>query len=492
MNALTIAFVTPEAVPFAKTGGLADVSGILPRLFAASGHSVRLFLPLYHKIRLDFADLQPLELQLTGRVGSRSYEGRLYHYHDALSGLDTYFVGNALFFDRDELYRDPQTGLDYTDNSDRFIFFSRAVLDALRKLDRPPDIIHANDWQAALVASFLRTNHTGDDFFGKSRSVLTIHNMAYQGQFSADTASRLGIDSAFLQPAGPFEYWGKINFLKSAIQFADKITTVSPTYAREIQQSNEFGMGLEGVLKERAADLVGILNGVDYNVWSPKNDPKIPYRYTPANLSGKKRNKLELLHRVGLPLRTEQPLIGMITRLDNQKGLDIIAEVIDDILGLPLQMVFLGTGAEEYHRLLTQAEKKHPDKIKAFLTFDDNLAHLIEAGADIFLMPSRFEPCGLNQMYSLKYGTVPIVRKTGGLADTVIDFNDQTGQGTGFVVEKYDSGELLATVERAVRLFRRRKVWYRIIKQAMNQDFSWDISARRYMELYQSVINRNT
>jgi len=492
MNALKIAFITPEAVPYAKTGGLADVSGVLPRLFAQSGHRVKLFLPFHRCIRNTYPQAERLDMRLEAVVGSKRYDGSLYYLHDKTSGLDVYFIDNGSFFDRDELYRDPHTGLDYDDNADRFIFFSRAVLDSFRVMNWGPDVVHVNDWQTALVASYLKTTARQEPLFHKTRTLLTIHNMAYQGQFPSEVGLKLGVDPSLLKAPGAFEYWGKVNFLKSAIQLSDKISTVSPTYAREIQASNDFGMGLEGVLKDRAADLVGIINGVDYAVWSPQKDREIPYKYIPANLSGKKRNKLELLHRAGLPLRTEQPLFGLIGRLDNQKGLDLISDIIDDMLGLDLQMVVLGTGAEEYHQLFERIEQGYPDKFKAFLTFDNELAHLIEAGADVFLMPSRFEPCGLNQMYSLKYGTVPIVRKTGGLADTVIDFDEKTGQGTGFVFSEYDSGHLLNAIKRAVRLYGRRRTWYRLVKQGMQQDYSWDSSARQYLELYHEMINQSS
>ncbi|MBN2226612.1 MAG: glycogen synthase GlgA [candidate division Zixibacteria bacterium] len=492
MNELKIAFVTPEAVPFAKTGGLADVSGVLPSLFAQRGHTVKLILPFHRCIKDNYPNAERLDVHLNAVVGSKQFDGSLYRLHDRATGLEVYFIENGSFFDRSELYRDPVTGNDYEDNADRFIFFSQAVLDVFRRLDWAPDIVHVNDWQSALVSSFLKTTAGQESLFQKTKTVLTIHNMAYQGQFPMETGLKLGVDPTLLRAPGPFEYWGKINFLKSAILLSDKITTVSPSYAREIQESNEFGMGLEGVLKDRCDDLVGIINGVDYSVWSPQKDTDIPYKYIPANLSGKKRNKLELLHLAGLPLRVDQPLFGLIGRLDNQKGLDLIASIIDEMMSLDLQMIVLGTGAEEYHMLFAQTEQRYPDRFKAFLKFDNKLAHLIEAGADVFLMPSRFEPCGLNQMYSLKYGTVPIVRKTGGLADTVVDFNEVTLEGTGFVFDEYDSGPLLDAIKRAVRLYARRKTWHKLVKQGMQKDFSWDNSARQYLELYHAIVHPTT
>jgi starch synthase len=315
--------------------------------------------------------------------------------------------------------------------------------------------------------------------------------MGYQGLFPAELYPELGIDKSHFHPEGPFEFWGKVNFMKAGISFADRITTVSPTYAEEIQQSDEFGKGLEGVLKERSEKLSGILNGVDYDQWSPERDSLIPSPYHISNLSGKKKNKLELLHKCCLPIRMEHPLIGMISRLDIQKGFDLLEEIMDEIMGLNVQFVLLGTGDEKYHEFFRDMEKKYPDRFKAFLMFDNKLAHLIEAGCDMFLMPSHYEPCGLNQLYSLKYGTVPIVRKTGGLADSVTDFDEASLEGTGFVFEKYDAPELLAAIRRAVELFPRKRIWYRIIKQGMQQDFSWDKSAGEYSSLYHQLMESN-
>ena len=315
--------------------------------------------------------------------------------------------------------------------------------------------------------------------------------MGYQGLFPKDTFAKLNIDSSNFYAAGPFEYWGDVNFMKSAISLADSITTVSPTYAHEIRMNDEYGKGLHGVLAERAADLTGILNGVDYSQWSPQKDKLIPHRYIPANLSGKKKNKLELLHRCNFPIRMDQPLIGVISRLDKQKGFDLLEEIMSDILSLDLQFVLLGTGDEKYHKFFAEVETEYPDKFKAFLAFDNKLAHLIEAGSDMFLMPSRYEPCGLNQMYSMKYGTIPIVRKTGGLADSVSNFDEDSLTGTGFVFEDYKSGELLSVIEKAVGLFSRKRVWSKIVKQAMSLDFSWENSARQYSELYQKILQKS-
>jgi starch synthase len=488
MDRLNIAFITPEAIPYVKTGGLADISGTLPEHLARQGHSVKLFLPLYRQIKRTHSDLKKIAGDIICRVGGKEQKGELYRPAGSTNGIEVIFIANDFYFDRPELYSDPSTGQDYSDNDERFIFFSQAVLQGLMALDRPPDILHANDWQSALVPSYLKTLYRDDAFFEKSRTIFTIHNMGYKGEFPAETFPKIGIDEEYFEPTGPFEYWGMVSLMKAAIMFADHVTTVSPTYALEIQSSSDFGMGLEGVLKDRAASLTGILNGVDYNIWSPQKDKLIPSRYFHANLSGKKKNKLELLHRAGLPLRMEQPLLGIISRLDNQKGFDLIAEIFDELMKENLQFVLLGTGNEKYHRFFSQKETEYSTKFRAYLAFDNTLAHLIEAGADIFLMPSRYEPCGLNQMYSLKYGTVPVVRKTGGLADTVVDFDEESRQGTGFVFENYDADELLKTLRRAIRLFGRKRLWYKIVKQGMMMDYSWGKSAEEYTELYRRVL----
>jgi starch synthase len=492
MRKLNIAFITPEAVPYAKTGGLADISGILPHLLAEEGHNVKLILPLYRQVTASFSNLKKLSYSFDISIGDEKHKAEFYQLTNSQSGLETIFVANNFFFDRAELYRDVKSGEDYEDNDERFIFFSGAVLEGMRAMAWRPDVWHANDWQTALIPIYLKTLYKDDLFYSSSRSVFTIHNLAYQGQFPKETFPKLELDKALFYGTAPLEFWGKVNFVKGAVLFADKITTVSPTYAKEIQGTADFGMGLEGVLRERAVDLVGILNGVDYKIWSPTRDRLIPAHYYPANLSGKKTNKLALVHRAGFPIRMEQPLFGMISRLDSQKGFDLLEEIIDDMMKLDMQFILLGTGDEKYHAIFKKAEATYPDKFKFYMKFDNELAHLIEAGSDIFLMPSRYEPCGLNQMYSLKYGTVPIVRKTGGLADTVIDFDENNKIGTGFVFEEYEAEELLDTTKRAIRIFNRRKTWYKIMKQGMKQDFSWEKSTKAYLELYSSLERGNS
>jgi len=491
MEKLKIVFASPEVVPFVKTGGLADVAGMLPRVLARRGHDIKVVMPRYslipdrltHDIHID----REFSLEIDGR--ERSVEiGRKKAGADEPEYI---FVGNEEFFDRCALYVDPGTGRDYTDNDNRFIFFCRAILEYLKKSGWSPDIVHANDWQTALLPTYLATSLKDDPFYKSARTVFTIHNLAYQGTFPPTSFRRIGLDEKLFYATGPFEFWGKVNFMKSAIHYAAVINTVSEGYAREIRSSEEYGCGLEGVLDSRSDDLYGIVNGVDYSEWSPGRDKFIPFQYHVNSLSGKRRNKVELINRLELPFRDYAPLIGMITRLADQKGLDLVEKAADDLFALDIQMVVLGTGDDKYHQLLSDLESRYPDKLKALLTYDNEMAHWIEAGADMFLMPSRYEPCGLNQLYSLKYGTPPVVRATGGLADTITDVDEKSGTGTGFVFEKYDPDEMLAAIKRAVAIYPKTRKWRRIVKEGMRQDFSWARSADKYLELYQRAMSKN-
>jgi starch synthase len=488
MESLKVLFASPEVVPFVKTGGLADVSGMLPKKLAAMGHTVKVALPDYATISQKESEAAREDIAFDIPDDGVSRQIRVRRMDGQSPQLEYLFLGCNHCFDRRSLYVDPETGLDYPDNHGRFSFFCRGLLETIKKLDWMPDIIHANDWQTALLPTYLATVYKNDPFFAKTRTVYTIHNLAYQGVFPPESFSSLGLPVELFRPLGPLEFWGKVNFMKSAVVLATVISTVSERYAAEIQSSDEYGYGLEGVLRARNQDLFGIINGVDYSVWSPSRDKLIPSKFSPSNLSGKKKDKVELVNRLGLPVREQTPLIGMITRLADQKGLDLIAAAADDLFQLDLQMIVLGTGDKKYHELLMRLEKTYPDKLKVLLTFDDQMAHWIEAGADMFLMPSRYEPCGLNQLYSLKYGTLPIVRATGGLADTVENINPQTGTGTGFVFERYDPEDMLDAIRRGISLFSRKRIWGKIMKAAMSRDYSWDASAKKYVELYTKAL----
>lgn len=489
---MNILVVGSEAAPFARTGGLGDVLGALPSALAKAGHDVKLFIPWYGAINTKINKLTPLECNASVSINGENHPVKLAVVKNRRSSAECFFVGNDRLFSRPGIYSDPESGDDFDDNDRRFTFFNRAVLQLVKELDFRPDVIHCHDWQAGLIPALLKTEYAYDEFFAYTRTLFTIHNLAYQGLFEAKRFINVGLPEELMAPTGPFEFYGKVNFLKAAVVFSDKISTVSPQYAQEIQTNSELGCGLEGVLQTRTDDISGILNGVDYTVWSPSRDRKIPHKYHKANLSGKRMCKVELIRTIGLPLRDKTPLIGMIARLVDQKGLDLIAQAAKELFSLDIQMVVLGTGDNKHHEMLTKLQELFPDKIRAFFEFDDRLAHQIEAGADMFLMPSRFEPCGLNQMYSLKYGTVPIVRRIGGLADTVTDYDERTGQGTGFVFDTYSAEAMMIAISRAVDLFAKRRVWMKLMKAGMACDFSWDKAASHYLSLFEQTTGQTT
>jgi starch synthase len=489
MQALKILLASPEAVPFAKTGGLADVAGSLPQALKSLGHIVRLIMPLYQQVDRTKFQLKKIGSgSFTTEVAGHREIFELYEDGNEERDFDAWFVDHPGFFDRPELYRDPETGNDWADNDERFAFFSRAILESCRRTGFMPDVIHVNDWQTGLVPALLKSDPHYRDFISVA-SLFSIHNIAYQGNFPRESFAKLGLDWSLFTPGQGFEYWSFVSYLKAGIWYSDILNTVSPTYAREIQSSNEYGYGFEGMLKDRSADLYGVLNGIDDNIWNPAVDKLIPANYTPDKPAGKTKCKTALRKKAGLPLvRRDIPVIGIISRLADQKGFDLIADAADEILSLDLQIVVLGTGDQKYHELFTALQKKYPKKLAIKLGFDNELAHLIEAGGDMFLMPSRYEPCGLNQMYSLKYGTIPIVRSTGGLADTIDNANPARGTGNGFTFRNYDARELLTAIKFAVEVYRDKNVWEIMMLRGMRQDFSWKVSAEKYVELYRKAI----
>ncbi|MEW5795742.1 MAG: glycogen synthase GlgA [Candidatus Zixiibacteriota bacterium] len=488
MDKLRILMAASEAGPYARTGGLGDVMGALPAALGALGHEVKVVMPRYSSISNLTYRLTPVldavEVADTDGPANVTVE----RAGKSPRGVEFLFVGYNDYFGRTGMYVDPKTGKDYEDNDLRFAFFARAVIEVARGLEWRPDIIHVHDWQAALVPAYLKTKFGRDSVIGGCATILTIHNLGYQGLFDGDRFAALDLPAEmFYAVTGALEFYGKVNFLKCGIRMADKITTVSPRYAREIQSSDEFGCGLEGVLADRAADLFGIINGVDYSIWSPKTDSLVPHRYGLSNLTGKRMNKVELLNQAGLPVRERTPLIGMVTRLTAQKGIDLLISAAGDIFSSDYQMIILGAGDAEYQSALKRLESRYPDKLKVFLEFNDTLAHLIQAAADMFLMPSRYEPCGLNQMYALRYGTVPVVRAVGGLVDTVVDYDPVSGNGTGFQFDDFTVPALMEALGRARALFQRRQAWSKLIKTGMRVDYSWSASAHRYEALYRSL-----
>ena len=462
---MKIVICASEVVPFAKTGGLADVAGALPLALEGLKQEVIVILPFYKVTKASKVNLKSVSPGiLSAKIGQ---------------GIKVYFVQNDKYFNRDGLYGTPKG--DFPDNLDRFSYFCLKSLELLKQINFKPDIIHVHDWQACLIPIYLKTKLASDPFYKKSKILLTIHNLAYQGIFPANEFAKLGLDQSVFNME-QLEFYGKINILKGGIVFSDCINTVSSTYAAEIQ-TKDFGCGLEGVLAKRQGCLFGILNGLDYSIWDPSVDAFIAKQYNIENLKDKYKNKEDLQKVAGLKVDSKIPLFGMVSRLAEQKGLDILSRAIDVICKLNLQLVILGLGDVRYHELLKNKSKKFTKKFNIYLKFDNTLAHKIYAGSDIFLMPSKYEPCGLGQMISLKYGTIPLVYKTGGLADTI----DRTN---GFIFDNYSSADLISTVKDAILLFKSKKKWQEKIKIGMESNFSWEESARQYIELYKRIIER--
>lgn len=489
---MRILIATPEAVPFAKTGGLADVCGALPRALKALGHDVRIIMPRYECIDARKFGLETVQKEMVVHFPGNWRNGTILEAQFPDSDIPVYFVDQDYYYGREGLYG--ENGTDYPDNAERFAFFCMSAIWTLKGIDWCPDVIQCNDWQSALIPTYLSNLSIlrNDPFFVSVRTLYTIHNLAYQGSFDSNVLPHIGLNYNVYHPEG-LEFYGSANLMKAGIVYADALSTVSRQYSEEIK-TQEFGCGFEGILRARADRLHGILNGIDYGVWNPETDANLPAQYSPGELSGKAKCKEALQKENGLPVDSSTPLIGIISRLDRQKGFDLLDECLDDIFALGTQMVVLGTGDPVYHKMLEQAAAKHVEQLAVNLTFDNSMAHRIEAGSDIFLMPSRYEPCGLNQLYSLKYGTVPVVRKTGGLADSILDATPKSvksGKGTGFVFEDYKAAELVAAVKRAVDLFTsNQKSWHALILNGMRQDYSWDRSAREYELLFNKMCAR--
>jgi starch synthase len=480
---LRVLFVAPEGVPFAKTGGLADVVGTLPQALEDQGVEIKVLMPYYGMVKQGKVPTSLIAEDLEVNLGLMNHSFNL--MAPATPGSPFYFVERDEFYERSQLYGTPRG--DYFDNLERFAFFCGAVLPFCRALDFQPHLIHCHDWQTALVPVYLRQRWTGEDILAGTKTVFTIHNLAYQGLFPKEKYPLLGLDWSFFSING-LEYYGKINLLKGGIVSGDAVTTVSPRYSQEIQ-TPEFGYGLEGVLRSRAAQLHGILNGVDYQDWDPETDSLIPAPFSRKDLAGKAADKAALMEAFGLaPDLADAPILAIISRLVDQKGFDLVEQVLPQLMKQKLMVVILGTGEEKYHRWLEAEAPKYKGKLGVKIAFDNQLAHLMEAGADMFLMPSRYEPCGLNQIYSMKYGTIPVVRATGGLADTVTPVGDRSAPGTGFVFTDYTPEAFLKAIYSALDAYADKNLWGRIMEHAMSQDFSWKVSARKYLELYKSLV----
>jgi starch synthase len=467
-----------EVSPFAKTGGLADVLGALPLALGRLGWNVTLALPRYRGIA-DGVEVDRFPITIGGFVRDVAF-----FEVELAPGVRLLLIDCPDLFDRDFLYG--SDGRDYPDNPLRFAMLVRGALEFTARGGVAPTVVHAHDWQAGLAPVYLKTVYAAHPVLAGTPSIVTIHNLAYQGLAEADWLPRLDLGWDQFTTAR-LEYWGRISLLKGGINDARVITTVSPRYAQEIQ-TPEFGCGFDGILRARTSDLVGILNGIDTEQWNPEHDPFIPEPFGPERLEGKARSKTEVLARFNLPVdRAEHPLVGMISRMVDQKGFDLIAALAQDLPRLEASFVVLGTGEARYQDLWTRLAAAHPDRIGVHVGFSEPLAHLIEAGADIFLMPSQFEPCGLNQMYSLRYGTVPVVRAVGGLADTVTDYARGPRAATGFVFEPYNPSALLEALNRALTAYGNRTRWTALQRRGMAQDHSWDRSAREYVKIYGRV-----
>ena len=491
---MNILIATSEAVPFAKTGGLADVCGALPIELSRLGQDVALIMPAYRGIEERFVDCRPLDVELRVPIGNKWVEGELLLTHLPDSDVPVYLVRQADYFDRDGIYGSPD-GKPFRDNCERYVFFCRAVMEAIRLLDLRVDVLHANDWPTGLLSAYLEAEYRAVPLYESISTLFTIHNLAYQGTFWHWDMLLTGLDWKYFNWR-QMEFHGDLNLMKTGIVFSNAINTVSPTYAREIQ-SAPLGCGLEDLLAHRGESLFGIINGVDYRQWNPATDDQIAARYdVDSLLEGKPVCKADLQRTCGLPERADVPLIGFVGRLAEQKGVDLIVPVIQQWVAThDAQWVILGTGDRTYSEQLQALARRHPDRVAVLLEFSDPLAHRIEAGADMFVMPSRYEPCGLSQLYSLKYGTVPIVRATGGLVDTITDTNPDTlraGTATGFQFTTYDAQTLSETLIRACDHYAAPDVWQQIVTTGMKQDWSWATSARQYVSLYEQMVAHQT
>jgi starch synthase len=482
---LKILLASSEIYPFAKTGGLADVAGALPKALKKLGLDVRMIMPKYKGIEEKGYPITREGHTFTCPISQRAISGEI--VESEYEGLKVYLIEKDEYFYRDYLYSTPDG--DYLDNAERFVFFSKSILEAIKVTGWLPDVLHCNDWQTALVPLFLQALTGKEPDLANIGTLFTIHNLGYQGLFWHYDMHLLNLGWEYFTPEY-LEFYGKINFLKGGIVSSDIVNTVSKRYSKEIQ-TPEFGAGLDGVLRSRSSDVYGIINGVDYDDWNPAADVHIPARYSAETIDLKARDKAALQKAFGLPVRANTPLCASISRLADQKGFDLIADSFDDMMALDMQYVLLGTGERKYHELFTALSARYPKAFALKIAYDNSLAHLIEAGADIFLMPSRYEPCGLNQIYSLKYGTVPVVRAVGGLDDTIRDDPARPDLATGFKFYGYSAHEMVEAIKKALEAYRNKNGWLALAKRCMQGDFSWEKSAVEYTALYRKALEKH-
>lgn len=489
---IQITLVTAEIVPFSKVGGLADVMGALPDELEKLGCTVSVVTPLYSSIDRESFGIEPVPNmeETKTAIGGKDVNFGIYSCLKPGTGVRVYFIHNQHYYHREGIYNN-EAGEAFRDEDERIIFFNRAVIELIKALDLYPDIIHCNDFHTALIPAYLELEEDQDPHFQSTGTVFSVHNLAYQGIFEEDFMTKAGFDLHLFHPMSPFEFWGRVNVMKIGLYFADMLSTVSETYAEEITTTDEYGYGLEGVLRARKDHLTGIPNGIDMDQWNPEIDELIAVNYSVSDLQGKQENKRLMLEGFGLKVKREIPVVGMVSRLVDQKGLDILSEAFDHIMELGVQFVILGTGQAKYHDILSKLSERYPKKLGLRLEFNNKLAHMVEAGSDFFLMPSRYEPCGLNQMYSLRYGTIPIVRATGGLKDTINPLTPRGGKGNGFIFENYSTQALYHSVREAVGFYSNKKALQRVRKRIMREDHSWLKSARRYLNMYQKVAGKS-
>lgn len=478
---MKVLFVTSESYPFIKTGGLGDVAYSLPKALKKLGTDIRVIMPKYLQI-VEFIkqQMEPLD-EFTVPVGWRNQYCGIERY--VSEGVEYYFVDNEYYFKRENAYG-------YFDDAERFAFFSRAVIEFVKRRIFVPDVIHLNDWHTGLVPAYLKSEDMEPVDVSALRTMFTIHNLQYQGRFAPEVFYDItGLPHEMMSDEG-LEFFGDVNFMKGAINYSDMVTTVSPSYAQEIRMPY-YGENLDGLLRKREDVLHGILNGVDYELYDPKTDPALFVNYDEHSLEKKEENKLKLQQMFGLPEDKDIPIIGMVTRLVSQKGIDLVERVLGEVLAHKVQFVIIGTGDEKYHASMNYYAMTYPEKCAVRIQFDATLAQRIYAGADLFLMPSQFEPCGIGQLIALKYGTLPIVRETGGLRDTVIPYNQATGEGNGFSFTNYNAHDMLHVIEYALSVYEDKGVWKNLMLQAMNRDFSWNKSAKEYLKRYQELMETN-
>jgi starch synthase len=479
---VNVLFIASECVPFIKSGGLADVAGALPKELIRLGTSVQVILPKYGLIPAKYRDEMEKIAEITVQVGWREQycgiEKLVY------KGITYYFIDNEYYFKRDSLYG-------HYDDGERFSFFCRAVLDVIPHLDQSPDILHCHDWHTGMVNFLLHNEYKHDKRYAAIRSVFTIHNLQFQGIFPQSiTHDLLNLEDSYLN-VDQLEFYGNVNFMKAALVTSNVITTVSPTYRNEIQ-TEYYGEKLDGLLRERSSSLIGILNGIDDEEYNPSKDASVEYNYDAIDLEGKAENKKALQSYFGLPVKADVPLVSVVSRLTSQKGFDLVRHVLDELLfHEDIQFVVLGTGDREYEDFFNHLQYKYPEKVKAYIGFSESLARKIYAGSDLFLMPSKFEPCGLGQLIAMRYGTIPIVRETGGLNDTVQSYNEHTNEGNGFSFTNYNAHDMMHTINRALHFYHKKECWDHIVNEAMTRDYSWAQSAFKYNQLYAGLAARS-